>query len=225
MQLRPVLCQLTFVMGTFLGLLSSQEAEAAGVGRGGGGVTLIGLSGRDASGFDSRVGGVGLEGVRQLGGRFGRGPELRLGGDVALLGGTENGAGFRAGVFGDLVLTEIANADIFVGAGLGVMGGAAMLGPSAAGAGAYFRPELGSQWNLGRMAVVAKLELDVLPGLGENGGPGHYAGINVGLLFGDFPPFDRAQRRAPERRPPPPPTPGRRPGRRTGPPVPPPPRS
>lgn len=225
MQFKTVLRTCALTLGAFFSLLPSQEAEAAGPGRGGGGVTLIGLSGRDASGFDSRVGGVGLEGVKQLGGRFGRGPELRVGGDVALLGGSENGAGFRAGVFGGLVLTEIANADIFVGAGLGVLGGPAMLGPSATGAGAYFRPEIGSQWNLGRMAVVAKLELDVLPGMGEDGGPGHYAGLNVGLLFGQFPPFDRAQRGGPDRRPGPATPPARRPGRRTGPPIPPPPRS
>jgi len=209
------------LLGAALGLMLGALPSSAMAG-GGGGLAIGMLNGRDSSGFDNRGASIGLEGVKTLGGRF-LGPEIRFGGELKGIGSPGDGAGVQAGLFGDVVFTRIANADLYAGLGLGFAGGQALLGPLAEGPGVYARPELGSQWNLGRMAVNARLELMVLPGMTGAESPAHYAGLSVGLLFGDFPPFARGERpRGPGRPVPPPPPP--RPGRRTGPGAPPPPR-
>lgn len=201
---------------TFTGV---EEAQA----KGGVGLHVGGLNGRDASGFDARALQAGVEGVGYMGGRF-RGPELRLSGELNGLSSPYNGGGVQGGVAGDVVFTHLFNADLYAGLGVGFTAGPALLGPNSGGAGAYMRPELGCQWNLGRMAVNARLELVVLPGGPEAVSPAHYAGLSVGLLFGDFSPFQKAERRPGPRGPNRPDRPNR-PGRRVIPPPPPPPRS
>lgn len=213
------LSQLALPLLTVCALSLPHAAHASG----GGGLSIGMLNGRDASGFDNRAVSLGLEGVKTLGGRI-LGPELRFGGELKGLASPNDGTGIQAGLFGDVVFTRIANADLYAGLGLGLSAGQALMGPFSAAPGVYARPEIGAQWNLGRMAVNARLEFTVLPGTMESQSPAHYAGFNVGLLFGDFPPFSRAERpRGPGRQAPPPPPP-RRPGRRVLQQVPPPPR-
>lgn len=231
-QVRSGLLSPLLLLGAALSCVTPQAAEA----KGGFGVHLGLLGGTNSSGFaSSATPFIGAEGLTYLnlgpGRRLGHGPQLRLGGELNGLFSRLDGNGASGGVFLDVVVHRVANADIFVGMGLGLAGGQTLTGPYAEGPGLYARPELGALWNLGRLAVTAKLEATLLPGDPSSATTeaGRVFGVNVGVLFGDFPLFDRKGKvdRQPKGPPPPPRGPGRpgRPGRKVVvPPVPPPPR-
>lgn len=173
--------------------------------KGGGGISVAGAGGGSSSNPYGYVG-IGGEGVLYPV------PMLRVGAEgYGLL--SPVGSGAKAGVFGDLVIARIANADLFLGSALG-LGGGNVLG----GAALYVRPEFGALWNLGRTALEAKLNFMLATPFSEGQEPSRFLGLNVGLLFGDFPigsvraheRAPRGRRAPPPRRNPPPPPPPRR---------------
>lgn len=233
---RPLLnrVQSLLVPGLLVGAVLLAGAPQSAMAKGGVGVHTGLMGGTNSSGFaSSPTPFLGAEGLTYLslgpGRRLGRGPQLRVGAELNGLLSRLDGNGAAGGVFLDVVVSRVANADVFLGMGLGLAGGQTLTGPYAEGVGIYARPEVGALWNMGKFAVTAKLEATLLPSDPRSGTmeSGHFFGLNVGVLFGQFPLMERGGKVDRERPPPPrgrPNLPGR-PGRRVGaPPIPPPPR-
>ena len=190
------------VCAVLLALGSSQALAKRG-----GGLELTPMAAGVEDGATLGILGVGGQGVHYIG------PVLRTGVEgLALIGPGQVGA--QGGFFGDFVLTHIANADVFLGAGVGLGTGSAFSGLSL-----YVRPEFGVQWNLGRSALALTLNFGGGIPMAE-GGPTRFMGLNASWLWGDFP--IRRVRRPPRTTPPPPRRATPRRPRRTPPPPPPP---